>query len=127
MSAEMKLLFTIVSGLIMFSWTASIITCVRQATKGCAFYMDESGIHTTVSASIVLAFIVVVPIQTIPYEAIRSIGEKDGVLTLQLDKSKVQTVSFLRAFVRSEYHLCHGFTTAKTEEVKSILERFVKA
>ena len=124
MDAGTKLLFTVLMSGIVLSWTLSGLAVIRQMFMGCAFYMDENGIHHTATAAVFLAFIFVVPIQQIPYEAIQRVSEENGILTVQIDKSKIQANPILRFFARKEYHFFSGLTKEKTENVKAVMNRF---
>jgi len=93
---------------------------------GYAFRIDENGIHDTATAIMILAFIFVVPIRRIPYNAIQQISEENGILTIRIDKSKIQVVPFLKPFVRKEYHFFSGFTKEKVENIKETLNDFMK-
>lgn len=75
--------------------------------------LDEEGIRSTSCAAVVLAFIFVVPVRTIPYSAIESISDKNGVLTLRIDKSKSDIPKALRIFARRSYCFFSGFTKEK--------------
>ena len=126
MDSGTKALFTVFMSLVGFSWTMSLFTLVRQIIAGIAFYMDNDGIHTTATAVMVLAFIFVVPVKTIPYDAIVQVSEDNGILSIKLDKSKIAVLPILRLFVRKEYHFFSGFTKENLSEVKQILNQFVE-
>jgi len=124
MSSEMRSLFSVLIGVVVSSWTLSLLTLFRQILIGSAFSLDENGIHSTVTAVNVLAFIFVIPIRTIPYSAIREIKEEEGVTVLHLDKSLIEVSPFLKLFARKRYHLFAGFTKEKREAVKAQLDRY---
>ena len=126
MDVQTKLFFTIALSLIVISWTLSLFTLIRQALFGYAFAIDENGIHTTATATIVLAFIFVVPIKTIPFSAIEKVSKDDGVFTLHIDKAKIDIIPILRIFATKRYHLFSGFTTEKQDVIKIELEKFIK-
>ena len=124
--AETKLLFTVILSIIAVSWTISLLTLMRQMILGYAFCIDEGGIHNTATAIMILAFIFVVPIKRIPYNAIQQLSEENGILTIRIDKSKIQVIPFLKPFVRKEYHFFSGFTKEKVENIKETLNDFMK-
>ena len=126
MDAGTKSLFTVLMSMIAISWTASLLTLIRQMLLGFAFRIAENGIHDTATAIMILAFIFVVPIRRIPYNAIQQISEENGILTIRIDKSKIQVVPFLKPFVRKEYHFFSGFTKEKVENIKETLNDFMK-
>ena len=126
MDSQTKMLFTIAIGAVVFSWTFSLFTLIRQMLFGCAFMIDENGIHTTATAINVLAFIFIVPIRTIPFYAIERVSEDDGILTLHIDKSQVDMIPILRIFARKRYHLFSGFTAEKQNIIKTEIEKFIK-
>ena len=73
-----------------------------------------------------LAFIFIVPIRTIPFSAIERVLEEDGVMTLNIDKAKIDVIPILRIFARKRYHLFSGFTVEKQDVIKVELERYIK-
>ena len=125
MDAETKMLFTVLLGLVGASWTLSLVTLIRQMLVGAAFRVDRDGIHTTATLFMLFAFIFVVPVKTIPYEAIRKVSEENGILSVSLDKSKIKVSPILRPLVRKEYHFFLGFTKEKPEDIKRALDRFM--
>lgn len=110
MSSKERSLFGVLLSIVGISWLISFLTMLGQIAKGCAFEMDESGIHKTTSAVCFLAFIFVVTIRTIPYEAIKSVSEKNGMLTAEVDKSKLDMPALLRFFARKEYNFFYSVT-----------------
>lgn len=126
MSTEMKLLFTVLLSAVAISWIISLLTLIRQMITGSAFYMDEGGIHKTSTAIMIFAFIFIIPIKRIPYHAIKSISDENGILSIKFDKSQIEVFPLLRFFARSEYHFFAGCTKEKTSDIKSLLDQFVK-
>lgn len=124
--SQAKMLFTIAIGAVVLSWTFSFFTLIRQVLFGYAFVIDENGIHNTATAINVLAFIFVVPIRTIPFSAIERFSEDNGVLTLEIDKAKIDLIPILRIFARKRYHLFSGFTVEKRDVVKAELAKYIK-
>lgn len=117
MGTGVKLLFSMMMGVIVLSWIVSFFTVLRQILCRHAFYMDEDGIHKSATAIIVLAFILVVPVTKIPYAAIEEIYEENGILTARLDKSKVEAPRLFHRFVRRDYHFFSGFTKETKDEI----------
>lgn len=126
MDSQTKMLFTIVIGAVVLSWTFSFFALIRQVLFGYAFMIDKNGIHTTATAINVLAFIFVVPIRTIPFYAIEKVSDNDGILTLHIDKAKIDVIPILRIFVRKTYRLFSGFTVEKQDVIKNELEKYIK-
>ena len=126
MDNQTKMLFTIAISAIVLSWTFSFFTLIRQAISGYAFMIDEDGIHTTATAINVLAFIFVVPIRTIPFYAIEKVSEENGVLTLYIDKTKIDVNPAFRIFARKRYHLFSGFTSEEKDIIKTELKKYIK-
>ncbi len=91
MDSTTKMIFTVLMSLIAFSWSVSAVTLIRQMFLNYAFVMDKNGIHNTVTAVMILAFIVIVPVKRIPYEAIVHTEHQGGILTAKLDRSKLHT------------------------------------
>ncbi len=126
MTAETKILFTVLLCIILLSWSISLITLIRQAVLNFAFSIDESGIHNTASAIMIFAFIFVIPVKNIPYSAIKKISYEEGILTLTLDKSQIDVLPLLRPFVSKRYRLFSGFTCQKQLEIEENLKRIGK-
>lgn len=126
MDSRTKALFTFLMSVIILSWTASFFTLVRQLLFGSAFVIDENGIHNTATAMVVLAFILVVPVRTIPFSAIKKVSDENGVLTLHIDKTKIDVLPLLRPFVRKRFNLFSGFTSESSDDVKAELKRHIK-
>lgn len=125
MDAQTKTILSALIGVIVLSWGLSLLAVIKQMVHGLAFCMDDKGIHHTLSAVNFLAFIFVVPIKSIPYDAIESVTDENGTLTLLIDKKKVDTFFMFRPFVRREYHLFTGFTVEKQEEIKNELGKYI--
>jgi len=125
MDNQTKILFTIAIGVIVLSWTFSFFALLRQILFGYAFVIDENGIHNTATAINVLAFIFVVPIKTIPFYAIERISQDGEVLTLYIDKTKIDVNPVFQIFARKKYHLFSGFTAEKQEVIKTELEKYI--
>ena len=121
MDSGTKMILTVLMSVVLLSWSLSLVTVIRQMVLGYAFYIDESGINTTATANMVLAFIFVVPVKLIPYDAIQKITEENGILSVEIDKSKIKSASALKLFVRGKYHFFSGFTKEKTEKIKEII------
>ena len=126
MDTGTKSLFTVLMSIVAISWTASLLTLIRQMLLGQAFRIDEDGIHNTVTAIIILAFVFVVPIKRIPYNAIQQLSEENGILTVRMDKAKIQAAPILKLFAQKDYHFFSGFTKEKTENIKATLNDFMK-
>ncbi len=126
MDSTTKIIFTVLMSLIAFSWSVSLFILIRQMLLKYAFVMDEGGIHNTVTVIVILAFIVIVPVKLIPYDAVLYTKEEDGILTSKLDKAKCVTSPVFKPFMRSEYHFFSGFTSEKQENIKNTLDKYVK-
>ena len=126
LDASTKMLFTILTSLVAISWTISLFTLLRQIIIGSAFYVDKDGIHTTATAFVIFAFIFIVPIKTIPYDAIAQVHEDNGILSVKIDKSKISVLPILKLFVRMEYRFFSGFTKENSSEIKQMLTQFIE-
>lgn len=125
MDPGVKTLFTVALGAVALSWTMSLLTLVRQIIAGVAFRMDEEGIHTTATIVRFFAFIFIVPVKTIPYDAIRRIYKENGILSATIKKSKVQIFPVLKPFLGKEYHFFFGFTREKQDEIGQTIHQFM--
>ena len=126
MDSGTKGLLTVLMSIVAVSWTMSFFTLVRQIIAGIAFYMDNDGIHTTATAVMFLAFIFIMPIKGIPYDAIVQVYEDNGILSIKLDKSKISALPILKLFVRKEYHFFSGFTKENSSEIKQMLNQLIE-
>ena len=125
MKTSTKMLFTILMSIVAVSWTMSLLALIRQIIVGSAFDIDKDGIHTTATGIVIFAFIFIVPIQRIPYDAIQNISVENGILSVTLDKSKIETFLILKPFVRKKYHFFAGFTSEKYSEIKRTIENYL--
>lgn len=116
-----KLVMTAIMAVFILSWTVSFITMLVQIFKRKAFTIDKSGVHDTLSLTVFLAFIFVVPIKEISNAAIKNIQKTDGITNLVLEKSKVKTNPIFRPFMRKSYNLMYGLTNAKYDEYNDYL------
>ena len=123
MDTGMQMLFAVLFFLVAASWTMSLITLIRQIIIGSAFSIDQNGIHHTATAVIFLAFIFIVPVKNIPFEAISQITEENGALCVKLDRSKVRATPILKLFLRKEYRFFAGFTSEKPSTIKKTIDQ----
>lgn len=126
MTIDIKLFFTIALSAVGLSWTLSLITVIRQIVFGAAFSIDENGIHNTATALNIFAFIFVVPIKNIPFNAINKITNENGVLTIYFDKDQINCFLFLRLFVRKRFTFFYGFTTDNQKIIEAEIKKFIK-
>lgn len=117
---------TVAMCLIVSSWTLSLLTVIRQIFLGYAFCMDESGICSTSSIMVLLAFVFVVPVKRIPYDAIEWVGEENGLFLIKINKSKIEVFPIFRPLVRKEYYFFSGLTKEKTEIIREKLDFFMR-
>ena len=126
MDVNTKKWLTVAMCLIVSSWTLSLLTVIRQIFLGYAFYMDESGICSTSSIMVLLAFVFVVPVKRIPYDAIEWVGEDNGLFLIKINKSKIEVFPIFRPLVRKEYYFFSGLTKEKTEIIRETLDFFMR-
>ena len=125
MDCQMKLFLSAAIGLVVLSWTISLFTLVRQILLGQAFSVDEEGIHSTATAVMILAFILVIPVKRIPFSAIERTSDENGVFTVYIDRSKIDVIPFFRGLVRKRYSFFSGFTKEDQKSIKEELGRFM--
>ena len=53
MDSDYKLIFTVLFSLIVSTWSLSLVTVIRQMILGCAFRIDEKGIHDTATGIVI--------------------------------------------------------------------------
>lgn len=121
MGGGMKMFFVTMFFAVAISWCLSAMTLLKQNTKGYAFYIDSEGIHNTISGGLLFAFSFFVPVWHIPFDAIVSVGMREGVLVAELDKTKVKTAPIFRPFVRKEYAFLFGLVNETPEAILSAL------
>ncbi|MCQ2449291.1 MAG: hypothetical protein MJ132_03780 [Clostridia bacterium] len=126
MDSGTKLFLTVAMGLVVLSWSISLVTLVRAMLRQSVFQIDEKGIHHTAMAKMIFAFIFVIPVKTIPFEAIQRVTEENGMFAIQIDKSKIDVTPFFKPFVSKEYHCFAGFTKENQEAIKEALNDFGK-
>ena len=131
MNGTEKNVLAVISTLVGLSWTFSLVTVLGIAARGCGFIMDESGIRSTASITVFLAFIFIVPIKHIPYHALSEITLRGDdaarrMITARLDKEKAGIPLLLRPLVPDEYHFFAYYTTAKTDEIMTELKKYME-
>ena len=126
MDSGTKTVIALLIGVIVSSWTLSLFAMIRQIFIGHAFLMDEEGIHSTATASLVFSLLFVVPVKLIPYSAIRRVFEDDGVLTAEIDKSNLPVLPIFKLFIRREYHFFSKFAKTQEKEIKAALDKYMK-
>ena len=124
-SSDLKSFVTALFSVIVGSWTLSLFTVVRQAIRGYAFSLDETGICNTCMGIMVFSFIIIIPVSCIPYSAILYLSEKDGEPVVRVKKREVVLPFVLRPFVRSEYFFLYRLCGAKADELKGRLEKYL--
>ena len=124
MDGGTKSFFISVICLASLSWSVSLMTVLRQMILGYAFFIDKKGIHSTATASLFLAFIFIMPVKLIPFEAIVSLNMRDGILTARINKDKICASPLFKPFIRSEYHFFSGFTKSSASDIRAAVESF---
>lgn len=126
MDAGTKLIFSVILGIVVVSWTLSLFTMIRQMVRGYAFSMDSGGIYKTVTFWQVLAFVFVIPVKEIPRDAIESFSDnKDtGAVELAINKSKLDMSPILRPFASKKYRFFAGFTKESPREIKAQFHKY---
>lgn len=125
MDVGTKRMMSVLFGLILLSWCLSLLVLLRQMLLGQAFVLDAQGVHGTASALLLFTVLLVVPVRHIPFAAVTRITRQNAMLTLHLDKSKLDVFPLFRPFVRKEYHLFMGFTKESPREIREALEEML--
>lgn len=123
MDGAAKTVLSAAIGAVLLSWTFSLIAMIRQIITGHAFTIDGSGIGSTVTAFMFLAFIFVVPVKNIPYSAIEKITVDKGITTLRLKKREIKTNPALLPFLPKEFHFFAGYTAEPQDLIKAVFDR----
>lgn len=124
MGADSRGLFSLLLAIVGTSWTLSLVTVIRQAFRGYAFYMDEMGIHATATGLILFTLILIVPVRCIPYRAIKSVRWEEGILCLSFDKKEIDISPILRPFARREFRFFVGYTKEDQKTIEAALASF---
>ena len=125
MGTGTKWMMSVLFGIVLLSWCLSLLTLVRQMLLGQAFVLDAQGVHGTASALLIFTLLLVVPVRSIPFAAVTRITKQNAMLTLHLDKSKLDVFPLFRPFVRKEYRLFMGFTKESPREIREGLEEML--
>ena len=110
--------------MLVFSWLMSFFIILRQIIRGYAFKVDEAGVHSTLSVTIFLSLIIVVPVTYIPFDGIVTLDEEYGVLRAKLEKSKIDLPAFLRPFLRSKFYFFNGYRKESNEEIRNMIKSY---
>jgi len=78
-------------GLICLVCLSSVFVLLRQITKfnNTAFTVDHEGIHDTFISVTIFAFILILPVKLIPWNAVKEIKNDDGDLSLEINRKEV--------------------------------------
>ncbi len=78
-------------GLICLVCLSSVFVLLRQITKfnNTAFTVDREGIHDTFISVTIFAFIIILPVKLIPWNAVKELKNDDGDLTLEINRKEV--------------------------------------
>ncbi len=119
----------IVSALVLLTWLISVLTMLRQLIfyRGTELTLTHEGIeHTTVTV-VILAFVLVLPIKFIPWEAVTYYGKKDGHPYVKVDTGRVKASFVAKAILKaSGYAFCGNACRppVTVEEVERYQHRF---
>ena len=125
MDYSTKAVITLILALVIASWALSLFVLIRQIILGYAFAVDESGIHRILIPRMVGAFIFILPIKKIPYQAIEQIFEKEEQLFIKIDKSKIAIFPIFKSLVPKEICFNSAFAQDKPQQIKEAIDTFM--
>lgn len=114
--------------LIALTWIWSALVMLSYCVKGVAFVMDEKGISQTFVGFGFLAFIVMLPVKQIPWDAVVAVTkDENGALKLKLQTGKVKASFFAKLILKMGYTfpLC-SLGRAEKEEWKTAMETYIR-
>ena len=119
---------TALISLVLLTYLLTIITFLNQMIfkKKLAYRIDQNGIYNTYIGVYFLAFVIVVPVDYIPWEAVELIDDDNEVLIAKIDGNKVKT-SFMGKILFSclKYKFCPLTTKERlTEEEVLIIKNY---
>ena len=128
MEKEQSLLLGIGVLLIALSWIWSAWVMLSFCVKGVAFVMDENGISQTFVGFGFLAFIVMLPVKQIPWDAVVAVTkDENGSLKLKLQTGKVKAPFLAKLILKMGYSfpVC-SLGRAEKEEWKTAMENYIR-
>ncbi len=127
MAENERLFLGVGVGLIALTWIWSALVFLSYCVRGIGFVMDEKGISQTFVGFGLLAFILILPVKQIPWDAVTAVEKENGEIKLKLQTSKVKA-SFLAKLV-----LKMGYTfprcslgRAEKQEWKTAMESYIR-
>jgi len=108
------LLFSIIAS----SYIYSAITMLRQYIfhSGNAFELTERGIENTMVSINILAFIFVMPVKCIPWDAVKSVSPDGSGYDASVNIKKVKANFLAKLVLLTGYGFCNKFTKEKITE-----------
>jgi len=105
-------LLPILLGLPVSSYLFSFVVMLRQyiVHKGNALTLTERGIENTLTFTVILAFVFVLPVKCIPWSAIKSLDDSEGFFHIRIKTGMAQTSKLAKGilWIRG-YRFCYKF------------------
>lgn len=114
--------------LIALSWIWSAWVMLSFCVKGVAFVMDENGISQTFVGIVLLAFMVMLPVKQIPWDAVVAVTkDENDALKLKLQTGKVKAPFLAKLILKMGYSfpIC-SLGRAEKEEWKTAMENYIR-
>ncbi len=93
--------------------------------NGCGLKITNKGIENTYVFTIILAFVIFVPIKLIPWEAVKTYKNENDLPVIEVDPKKIKA-NFIAKWIISimNYNFCYPFVKPKIS--KEIVEEYIK-
>ena len=114
--------------LIALSWLWSAFVMLSYCVKGVGFVMDENGISQTFVGIVLLAFMVMLPVKQIPWDAVVAVTkDENGALKLKLQTGKVKAPFLAKLILKMGYSfpIC-SLGRAEKEEWKTAMKNYIR-
>lgn len=97
--------------IVLFTYAYTTYNTLRQLFKfkGNGLTITSNGIENTVVFIYVLAFIIVVPVKQIPWEAVTYYDPNNNAPYIRVKRSQVEAGWFAKLLLLLGYHFCYSF------------------
>lgn len=122
-----EVLMVVLTVLVCSTYAATVFTLLRQVMKfgKTAFVADGHGLHNTFAMIGFFAFVITVPVEFIPWQAVSYIDISEGEPYIRVKARDVKASRMAKAILAVKgYTFCIGFTTeafskSETEKIKA--------
>ncbi len=115
--------------LVLFTYFITVVSLLKILfqNKGCGLLITDRGIENTVVFIALFAFVIVVPVKLIPWEAIKYCDKGEKSLYIRVYKKEIEAGFFAKLIISVlGYSFCQGFIKPDVteEDIEKYKHRF---